>query len=155
MEYKWKRAVFNADATAVGQEIEKIEVDGEVNTDTLLTFARHNRDSELYKCFEWDDTIAGEKYRKAQASQILCSISIVTNKEESEKETVRAYVSVKTGEEQKRTFKNLSRVLENDEEYQQLKDKARNDFENTKEKYEKVLQLSDLRDVIFDLYRNV
>lgn len=146
MNYKWKAAGFKANADKVGKELEKIEKTGELTNVNILEYARKNKKSELNKCFEWDNTIAGEKFRLFQANQILQSISIVV-KEEPE-ETTKAFVNIRTKEETK-VFKNIVSVLQNDEEYSQLKAKAERDFISYKEKYNKILKLKDLKDIIF------
>lgn len=155
-EYSWKHtgtSFISADAQLVGEELEKLEFAGELTADEVLEFARNNPKSEIYKCFEWDNSIAGEKYRKMQASGILSSIS-VTIKEEP-KETQRVYVSVKTSLDDTRKFKNIKEVLKNDEEYQQLVDRAKQSFTRTKEQYETLLEKEDLKEVIFELYREI
>ena len=155
-EYSWKHtgvAYYNADAQLVGEELEKLEFAGELTADEVLEFARNNPNSETYKCFEWDNSVAGEKYRKMQASGVLSSIS-VTIKEEP-KETQRVYVSVKTSLDDTRKFKNIKEVLKNDDEYQQVIDRAKNEFINCKEKYEALLKKEDLKEVIFELYREI
>ena len=157
LSYKWKSIGFEADANDVGRELEKIEnVDGSVDAKNVVRFAEKNVDSELHKCFEWNNDIAGEKYRMMQASQILCSISIVTSETDTvDKEVVRAYVNIREQETGKRKFKNISRVLENDDEYEQIKVKAFNELSNCKEKYSKLLELGDLKELIFDLYKGM
>ena len=155
-EYSWKHTGMhyqNADAQLVGEELEKLEFAGELTSDEVLEFAKNNPDSETYKCFEWDNTVAGEKYRKIQASNILSSIS-VTIKEEP-KETQRVYVSVKTSLDDARKFKNIKEVLKNDDEYQQLIDRAKQSFVRTKEQYETLLEKEDLKEVIFELYKEI
>lgn len=155
-EYSWKCVgvgYFSADAQLVGEELEKLEFAGELNADEVLKFARNNPESETYKCFEWDNTIAGEKYRRLQASSILSSISVKVKEEPVE--TQRVYVSVKTALDDKRTFKNIKEVLKNDEEYQQLIDRAKLEFINCKEKYDSLLEKDDLKEVIFELYREI
>lgn len=154
--YSWKHvgiAYTNADAQLVGEELEKLEFAGELTADEVLKFAQMNPESETHKCFEWDDSIAGEKYRKMQASSILSSISVKIKEEPAE--TQRVYVNVKTALDDKRTFKNIKEVLKNDEEYQQLIDRAKLEFENCKDKYESLLEKDDLKEVIFELYREI
>ena len=148
MTYKWSATGYKADANKVGKELEVIESERELTNDSVLDFAKKNKKSELYKCFEWNDTIAGEKYRLSQANKILQSISIVVSDTEPE-ETTKAFVNIKTQEE-KRIFKNIVSVIENDEEYLQLKEKAKRDFISYKDKYDKVLKLKDLKAIIFD-----
>ena len=152
-EYSWKGYGFSADAQAVGQELEKIETAGELTSEEILNYAKDNPDSELYKCFEWDDDEASRKYRLIQASQILSSISLKITEEPVRKQKV--YVSIKSTTSGSRKFKNIKEVLENDEEYKQLLDKAEKEFDSCKDKYETLLRKQDLKDIIFDLYRKI
>ena len=147
MTYKWNSTGFKGDADKVGRELERIEQDEELTNINVLEFARRNKNSELNKCFEWDDTKASEKYRMIQAGNILTSISIVIS-DEKPIETTRAFINIKTVEE-KKVFKNVVSVIENDEEYRQLKEKAERDFISYKDKYNKILKLKDLKDIIF------
>lgn len=144
MKYKWCRTGYDADATKVGKELESIN-NGELTNRILLNYAKENKDSELYKCFEWDDRIASERYRLSQATDILQSISIVV---EEKQEVVKAYVNVQTKEENK-VYKPLKVVLNNEDEYAQLVKKAEREFISYKEKYNKLIQLQDLKDIIF------
>lgn len=145
MKYCWSSTGYEADANKVGKELEKIESKGELTREKVLEYAK-NKKSELHKCFEWNDSIAGEKYRLFQASNILSSISIVY--EEEPKRTTRMYVNIKNTENQ-REYKNIISVLENDEEYKQLLDKAERDFVSYKDKYQNMIQLNDLKNIIF------
>lgn len=151
--YSWKATCFQADAQLVGEELEEIERQGEVTKEHILEYAQRHKDSELYKCFEWDDTEAGRKYRLQQANTILCSISIEIKEEPVRKQ--RVYVSVKSSNSGDRVFKNIKDVLEDDEEYKQLVDKARREFENCKEKYEELINREDLKNLLFEIYKEV
>lgn len=158
VKYKWSSEGnrFAADANLVGRELEKIENDnGSLDTRVMVDFARKNQDSELYKCFEWDNDIAAEKYRLQQANKVLCSISVVINESEEEREVTRAYVNIVDSEDNDRKYKNIARVLENDEEYEQLKNKAYQDLLRCKDRYENVLDLEDLKEIVFSIYRNI
>lgn len=146
MTYKWNSTGFKGDANKVGRELERIEESSELTNINVLEFARENKASELYKCFDWNDTTASEKFRMIQANNILKSISIVVNEVEPA-ETTRAFVNIKTVEE-KRVYKNIVSVIENDEEYIQLKQKAEKEFISYKDKYNKILKLKDLKDII-------
>lgn len=152
-EYSWKGSGYSADAQLVGEELEKLEFAGEVTPDEVLKFAKNNVDSELYKCFEWDDKICGEKYRKLQASNILTCISVKIKEKPTEK--TRVYLSVKTELDNKRVFKNIKEVLKNDTEYQQVIDKCKKELDNCVEKYQKLLEKDDLKDIIFEIYKEV
>lgn len=152
-EYSWKGFTFNTDANKVGKELEKIEVAGELSNTTILDYAKKHPNSELYKCFEWDDTEASRKYRLIQASQILSSISIKIAEEPVKKQKV--YYSIKSTNDSKRKFKNIRDIVENDDEYNQLVNKARNEFEECQEKYESLINKEDLKNIVFEIYRQI
>ena len=152
-KYSWKYTGSFADAQKVGEELESIEQAGEVTNIRVLQFAKDNPSSELYKCFEWDDKIAGENYRLLKASQIISSISFVVEEEPVKKQKV--YYSIKTETEETRKFKNIKDILEDDEDYKALLGKAKNDLERCTNNYNDLLKKEDLKEIIFDIYRNI
>lgn len=152
-EYSWKNTGFSANAQLVGEELEKLESAGELTADEVLEFAKNNPDSETYKCFEWNDSVAGEKYRKLQANHIMTSISVTIKSEP--KETQRVYLNIKSSIDNSRKFKNVKEVLKNDKEYQQVLDNAKQAFIRTKEQYELLVNKEDLRRIIFNLYKEM
>ena len=151
--YSWKSTGFDADAQIVGEELESLESSGEINAERILEYAEKHKDSELHKCFEWNDIEASRKYRMQQASQILSSISLKIKEEPTIKQ--RVYFSVKSSNDGARTFKNINNILENDEEYMQLVNKAKTEFEECKMKYDNLLNKDDLKNIIFDIYRGI
>ncbi len=152
-KYSWKYAGFKAEAQKVGEELEKIEELETLSNKSVLTYARENKNSELYKCFEWDNGIAGEKYRLIQASNIISSISFVVNEKPVEKQKI--YYSVKTEEKNVNTFKNIKGILNDDNEYEKLCNKAKKEIENCTEKYNTLIQRNDLKNIIFEIYKEV
>lgn len=155
-QYRWKGFSFKGDATVVGHELETIEVGGELTNKEVLSYAEKHQDSELHKCFDWDDEVAGNKWRLSQASTILSAITIVTSEktDTTPEETVKAYVVIQNKDNEQK-LKNISLVLQDDEEYTQLKKRAYKDLERCKDKYAKLIQLNDLKEVVFDLYKNI
>lgn len=143
MVYKWRTVGFSANPNKVGAELETIE---ELTNYSVVDKAR-DKNTELHKCFEWDNSIAGEKYRLQQANHLLSSLSI-TVEENNEEKCVRKYVNVKTTED-KRVFKDIVKVVENNEEYIQLLDKAEREFIGYKQRYEELIKMKDLKDIIF------
>lgn len=152
-KYSWKSHGFSANAQKIGKELEKLEILGELNSEAVLKYAESHKNSELYKCFEWSDTEASKRYRLYQASLILSSISLEIKEEPKIKQ--RVYVSVKSTETGERTFKNIKEVLKNDDEYQQLISRAKLEFDNCKERYQSVIKKEDLKDIIFEIYREI
>lgn len=152
-KYSWKSTGFSANAQKVGEELEQIEKQDAVSSKNVLTYARKNKDSELYKCFEWDNKIAGEKYRLFQASNIISSISIVINEKPKEKQKV--YYKIRTEEKEVGSFKNIKDILKNDVEYIAICNKAEDDLKKCTEKYHKLINRDDLKDIIFGIYKEI
>ncbi len=76
MVYKWKEdspLVKKADPQAIAREI--LTIGGaSVRPKDLVQEAYLKKNSELHKCFEWDNTVAAIEYRKSQAKEILYSL---------------------------------------------------------------------------------
>ena len=152
VKYSWKYPM-GGDAEKVGKELEELEMLGEVTPERILQYAERHPKSELHKCFEWDDKEAGRKYRLELANRVLCSISIEIKEEPKKRQ--RVYVNVKSSNSGVKTFKNIKNVLEDDDEYKQLLDKAKKDFVDCKDKYDTLLNKDDLKDIIFEIYREI
>ena len=148
-KYSWKYTI-NADAQKVGEELEEIERLGTLEPQHLLEYARRHKNSELYKCFEWDDDEASRKYRMYQARQIICSISVEIKEEP--REISRVYYSVSDRDTLGKRFKNISLIINNEDEYQQIVEKAKDEFIKCKEKYEKLLNEEDMKNIIIEIF---
>lgn len=151
--FSWGATWYSANAQLVGEELEQIERNNTITPEHIVEYAERHKDSELYKCFEWDDKEASKKWRLNQARLILGSIKLEIKEEP--KKVQRVYFSVKDKDTEEKTFKNINEILKNDEEYQQLIDKAKRDIESCKEKYEDLIEKQDLKDIIFDIYRKI
>lgn len=151
MRYCWKGTAFSADANKVGNELERLENNVvKLTNNEVLEYAKNNVNSELHKCFDWDDSVAGNKWRLSQATAILSSIQLVIKEDEKSKETTKVYYSLRTDSEiSGREYKNVMKIIEDDEDYKQLLKRAENEFISYKERYNKLLKLSDLKNIIF------
>lgn len=78
-KYAWRTpwVAKGADANAVGQELEDLQNEGIIKAENILKWAQENQDSELYKCFEWNDDKAASFYRLTQARQIIANLRVV------------------------------------------------------------------------------
>lgn len=149
-KYSWKNVGFEASAQKVGEELENIK---DITNKNVLEYAKENVDSELYKCFEWDNSIASEKYRLIQATKIISSISFVIQEEPLKKQKV--YYSIKTNEESNSVFRNIKDILENDDEYTILCNKAKQELTNCKNNYNDLIKKQDLKEIIFSIYKEM
>ena len=76
-KYSWKNGYnYKVSAETVGgvlKEIEKSE--GEVTSKSFLEYSRPE-DSVTHSMFEWDDTVAAEKFRLYQSGRIINQLAI-------------------------------------------------------------------------------
>lgn len=99
------------DEEVVGPELERIykEQGGQLTPNALVTSARAE-DSPLHSYFEWDDSIAGEKYREWQARQLIRVVVL-------EGDNVPAFHNVTfvdEGGEKVRAYKKTTEVVQDD-----------------------------------------
>lgn len=109
MVYKWKQDRFDAEAQKVGEELERIEYK---DAESVVKAARKSK-GELHKCFEWDDSIAGEEYRKEQARLVLRMLVVKTNVERGDEVVTiypRAYESVRYADDEGKPEKAMTYV---------------------------------------------
>ena len=157
-KYSWKYGTYGgADAQLVGEELEIIERKGELTNQNVLDYAKRHKDSELHKCFEWDDTIAGELFRKHQASHIISHIAYIVE-DDPQSDTPykqKVYVSLASDIDNKNVYKNFSKVLQDDDDYEKLLQKCRDQLSRVKKDYERLLNREDLKELFFNMYTNI
>ena len=138
MKAEWKiKGIYKADAQKVADEIGE----GKVTPQEVLEKAR-DENSELHKCFEWDDSIAAEKYRLQQARQII--INLVYAPKTKEEEPVRCF-QITT---ERCTYQTTKMFLVQEDEYQSLLKRAKSELENFKAKYKTLSELEEVFNAI-------
>lgn len=91
-QYEWNGPNRAVPAERVAEHLHKLEEEhGAVTREDFLESAR-SEESEMHKLFEWDDSIAAEKYRLRQANDIIHSIKITVASEDKEPVTMNAFV---------------------------------------------------------------
>lgn len=131
----WKfNNLYKADAEKVSKEIESIS---NVTPASILEYAR-NENTELHKCFEWDNTVAAEKYRLQQARNIVCSLVYQEEKKEPTKLRV-FYSSTKTN-----TYQPTKVLVRNEDSYKELLMQAKSELRAFKNKYKMLTELEDI-----------
>ena len=136
-EYSWNvTGFYKQDANEVGRELEKIEV---LIPENVVNVAR-DENNILHDMFEWDDSIAGEKYRKQQASKIIANISVKVIAEDKPNKLVRAFVTTKKNS----GFKPIEKVVKDVDQYALLLDKAYRELNYIKIKYENLKEIQEL-----------
>lgn len=143
--YKWVGAVFSVDANEVGKELELIqEEEGGITSASMVDRAR-DESSPLHKLFEWNDKVAGEKYRLMQAGVVLGSLTIVRTDKTPE---TRAFVNVKGKSFGSGRFIDVDTAMADEEMRRIVLRNAYNEMESFRRKY---TELSELKGVIKEI----
>lgn len=95
----------------------------------------------LHNCFEWNDEIAAEKYRKTQAEDIIRAI-VVVNEEQKEPVKVRAIVHVQS------SYQPISVVVNDKDKLSELLASALRELQAFRRKYESLASLKPVMDAI-------
>lgn len=147
-EYSWNVSGFcKGDANKIGKELETIEQAKELTAENVVDYARTHTGSELYNSLEWDDSIAGDLWRKKQASFIITNIRVkIINDDETPKteKPVRAYVQTTTYHQ----YEPIEVVTKDFDKYQALLNKAYKELGRTKTKYS---ELSEIQELLKDI----
>lgn len=131
---KWKvDGIFKADANECYREISSLE---QITPKAILDFAR-DENSELHKCFEWDNDLAAEKYRIIQAGNVIRMLYIVQKDEDTPPVRVLSKTS-NTVYQPTRTF------LKNQSEYEDLLKRALSELESFRLKYKTLSELEQV-----------
>ena len=126
--------LFKGNAEKCYAECESLE---QATPENVLEYAR-NESTELHKCFEWNDTVAAEKYRLKQARQIIQSFVIVH--EEKEEPKIRAYqITTQTN-----VYQPTRLFLQQPDEYKALLARAKQELQAFKARYKTLTELESI-----------
>ena len=134
----WSMKLFKADAEKVYSDLENIT---EKTPQNVVDYASEHPDSELYKCFTWDDSKAANEYRKAEARQVM---RLLVVREDKEEEPRQFRVLQKASE----SYVPVQKFVRNEEEYQALLKRAYAELQAFKERYQSLVELEDVIEVI-------
>ena len=116
----------------------------EITPQNVVDLAR-SKDSKLHNDFEWDNEIAGEKYRLSQAREMIQLLAFEPNKETHE--PIRVY-QIST---EKTVYKPVEKILKNEDEYQNLLKRALAELESFKKRYSTLVELEQVFRAIEEL----
>lgn len=141
--YKWKHGFgfVKADAQKVGEEI--LSIGSDVTPQQVLEKARQE-DTELHKCFEWNDAIASEKYRLIQARDVIRFLVI----EEEKAPTDRPEVRVMYKTDNTTGYKPVKLIMQDKSEYEKLLARAWAELRAFKAKYSMLSELEEIFNLI-------
>lgn len=137
IKVEWKlEGLFKADAQKVADEISSLE---SRTPRTLLEYAR-NPDTELHKCYTWNDNEAAEKCRLYESRKILCNLVIAEVKEEKVESTKLRLFYKTDGTE----YKPIQFIMKNKPEYEVLLERAMSELRAFKQKYSMLSELEEI-----------
>lgn len=146
MVYQWKPMSFvKADPQAAGTQMEYLEQNGGLTAARLLD-ANREVGTPLHDEFEWDDSVAAEKFRENQASYLIRHITVTETTHSTEPVAVRAFVKVV--ENDAPVYANFARVLSDAELRSQMLNRAKSELAAFATKYETLEELSALFPII-------
>ena len=128
------------DATKCYQECQTLS---EVTPENVLNLAR-DESTELHKCFEFDDAVAGEKYRLIQARDIIRHFVIKHTDEKGKEQNIRTFqITTETNH-----YELTKIIMRNPDEYAALLSRAKEELRNIKRRYKTLSELEEVFEAI-------
>ena len=125
---EWRVELYKADADKCANEI--MGLGDDVSPAQIVEYAK-NPDTELNKCFTWNDAEAANKYRIYEARQVVCNLIVrKENGEKQEPTPIRLFHKIENGH-----YKPLTLVVQNEDEYGSLLRQCKEALESLKRKY--------------------
>lgn len=142
---KWREGFsglfHGADAQLIADEISAI---GEAPTAADIVDAARNERSELHKCFEWDDSVAAERWRRKQARDIVHHLVFI----EEQIPTDRPEIRIRYTEGANNGYKETKKIVRNQDAYKILLSRAYAELRAFKAKYNMLSELQEILDLI-------
>ncbi|MBO5831573.1 MAG: hypothetical protein J6R01_08210 [Alistipes sp.] len=136
MTYQWKSTSrIKTNAQTAGEVCEALEKTVGLTAKTLLEASRPE-DAPLHNEFEWNDSIAAEKYREDQARYIIRMLCVAS--EEEDTPPVRAFFTVSP----ELPYENIQRIVSNPEKRTSLLEMAFAEFKAFEAKYNAVSEFA-------------
>ena len=135
---EWKiKGLYKADAETVYKEITAL---GDSFSPADIVQAARNESSELHKCFEWDDSVAAEKYREHQARMVITQLVVRTETTDNTPVSVRVISSAS----ERNSYVPTKMLIRSEPEYADLLERAKRELRAFQQKYVAVVELQDI-----------
>ncbi|MBX6387319.1 MAG: hypothetical protein IRZ07_30805 [Microbispora sp.] len=144
MQYAWKPGfrVGGLDAQVVGERLDAIrERDGGIMAEAVVDDARPV-DSPLHPAFEWDDSVAAEKYRLDQARYLIRAV-VIQRPDVEEPRPVRAFVVVKESDGNE-VYTSTITALSDEELRRQVLERALRELDAWRRRYDDLAELAEV-----------
>lgn len=132
------------DADAVAAEFDRIRaVYGDLQPEYVVAESKE-AGALLHACFQWDDTLAAEAYRREQARQLIKNVYVVVTNEEVKCE-VRAFVNVAPAKDLPKSYTPIQEVVQNKDAYDELLAQAKAEMQSFVRKYAQLTELNSVK----------
>jgi hypothetical protein len=84
---------------------------GELTPQVVLDVARDDAHA-LHARFEWDDAVAGEKYRLVQAHELIRSVKVTFARPDGSQDSIRAFHAVRRDDSAQPGYEPLERLID-------------------------------------------
>lgn len=151
LNVKWGNHSFKADPKKVYLEITSIA--DEVKPQQMVDYAKAHKDSELYKCFTWDNQKAADCWRLEEARLIHRNLVIEYTKSDNDesKEKVRVRATYRTDTSPSAGYKPLTLIMKDEDERAGLLRVAKAELQSFRYKYRILSELKPIFDLIDEL----
>lgn len=140
MSVTWKLdGLYKADAEKVATELECL---GEQYSLADVVNRARDENSEMHTIFEWDDSVAGQKYREHQAATMIRQL-VLTKEENGEQKKTNVRFMVSTGNRDN-TYTPIKCILRNQNEYEAMLERAMSELRAFKKKYSSLSELEEI-----------
>lgn len=144
---RWMGRGFKGNARQVYEEIQTL---GDSYTPDDIVELAKDPQTELHKCFEWDDTLAAEHWRRFTAKQICCSLKIVIEYENKEPTTYRLIQH----DDEEKAYKPVVFTVRHEDDYARLLRQAKEELAAFKKRYKGIVELKQVIDDIDEILNN-
>ena len=120
------------------------EAHGELTPEIVVDEARLES-SPIHGRFEWDDSVAAERYRQVQAAHLIRSVRVGYETDSGREVGVRAFLAVRTSEDEtRRAYKAADVVLSNPVTRRVVLDEMDRDWRSFRDKYSRFNEYAEL-----------
>ena len=141
MAIAWSMKLFKADAEKVYSELETI---GTKSPQNIVDYAEEHPDSELHKCFTWDDSKAANEWRKQEARQV---VRLLVFADDETKQPAQIRVLQKATD----AYEPVKTMVRNNDEYAKLLARAKAELKAFRERYKQINELEKVLEAIDEL----
>lgn len=144
VNYLWKEGKrFPVAASVAAEELKSIKRrDGILKPQNVVDHAR-DPGSPLHKCFEWEDTVAANRFRLHQARCLMHSIYTVKYEEGKAEPDAPFVFNVQT-EEEGRTYRTAAEIMDDEPATDYLFDVARQTIKGWRKRYAHIQKLANI-----------